>query len=119
MKLNKNVEESKLYNYHNQYQLVEKNIVSKKEENLIAKTFFLLKICVFLLAFISLIKIGYVTKLRLLRLQEIKNSYIYENNKFIKLTNHLDDLLSHQGEQRFMKDQDQMISRDVMRVIWR
>ena len=50
---------------------------------------------------------------------EIKDSYVYEKDRFKKLTKRFDNLLSHQGQQRFMKDQDQMISRDVMRVIWR
>ena len=53
------------------------------------------------------------------RLKEIKDSYLYEKDRFQKLTNRFDNLLSPQGQQRFMKDQDQMISRDVMRVIWR
>ena len=35
------------------------------------------------------------------------------------LVNRFDDLISSEGEQRFMKDQDQMISRDIIRVIWR
>ena len=96
-----------------------KQKVSKKEDDLLATTYLFLKICLFLLAFVSLIKIGYVTQLRISRLKEIKNSYVYEKDKFRKLTNRFDDLLSLQGEQRFMKDQYQMISRDVMRVIWR
>ena len=96
-----------------------KNIVSKKEKNLLSSTYLLLKICLFLLAFTSLIKIGNTTQLRISRLKEIKNSYLYEKDRFIKLSNRFDDLISHQGQQRFMKDQDQMISRDVMRVIWR
>ena len=53
------------------------------------------------------------------RLKEIKDSYLYEKDRFQKLTNRFDNLLSHHGQQRFMKDQDQMISRDVLRVIWR
>ena len=110
---------SNSYHYLNEDQFLEKNTVSKKEENLLASTYSLLKICLFLIAFINLIKIANVTQLRMSRLQEIKNSYIYEKDKFIKLTDRLDGLLSYQGEQRFMKDQDQMISRDVMRVIWR
>ena len=96
-----------------------KNIVSKKEKNLLDSTYLLLKICLFLLAFISLIKIGNITQLRILRLKEIKNSYVYEKDRFKKLTNRFDNLLSQQGQQSFMKDQEQMISRDVMRVIWR
>ena len=96
-----------------------KNIVSKKEKNLLSSTYLLLKICLFLLAFISLIKIGNTTQIRISRLKEIKDSYFYEKDRFKKLTKRFDNLLSHQGQQRFMKDQDQMISRDVMRVIWR
>ena len=119
MNLNKYVEDSKKINNLNNDQFRKKNIVSKKEKDLLTTTYLLLKICLFLLAFISLIKIGNTTQIRLSRLKEIKDSYLYEKDRFKKLTERFDNLLSHQGQQRFMKDQDQMISRDVMRVIWR
>ena len=119
MNLNKYVEDSKIINNLNNDEFRKKNIVSKKEKDLLATTYLLLKICLFLLAFISLIKIGNTTQLRISRLKEIKDSYLYEKDRFKKLTERFDNLLSHQGQQRFMKDQDQMISRDVMRVIWR
>ena len=119
MNLNKYVEGSKIVHNLNKDEFRKKNIVSKKEKDLFATTYLLLKICLFLLAFISLIKIGNTTQLRISRLKEIKDSYLYEKDRFKKLTERFDNLLSHQGQQRFMKDQDQMISRDVMRVIWR
>ena len=119
MNLNRYVEDSKIINNLNNDEFRKKNIVSKKEKDLLATTYLLLKICLFLLAFISLIKIGNTTQIRLSRLKEIKDSYFYEKDRFKKLTKRFDNLLSHQGQQRFMKDQDQMISRDVMRVIWR
>ena len=119
MSFNKYVESYQILNNLNEDQFFKKNVVSKKERNLLATTYLLLKICLFLLAFISLIKIGNTTHLRISRLKEIKNSYLYEKDRFIKLSDRFDDLISHQGQQRFMKDQDQMISRDVMRVIWR
>ena len=110
---------SEIIHNHNEDQFSRKNLVSKKEKNLLASTYLLLKICLFLLAFISLIKIGNITQLRISRLKEIKNSYLYEKDRFQELTNRFDNLLSQQGQQSFMKDQEQMISRDVMRVIWR
>ena len=116
MNLNKYVEESEIINND---KFIKKNIVSKKEKNILDSTYLFLKICLFLIAFISLIKIGNITQLRISRLKEIKDSYLYEKDRFKKLTKRFDNLLSHQGQQRFMKDQDQMISRDVMRVIWR
>ena len=64
-------------------------------------------------------KLGYNSKVRLTRLREIQNSFLYEKNRFNLLTSKFDDLFSSEGEQRFMKDQDQMISRDIIRVIWR
>ena len=67
----------------------------------------------------SLVKIGYTSKVRLTRLREIKDSYLYEKSRFKSLSSRFDDLISFEGEQRFMKDQDQMISRDIIRVIWR
>lgn len=81
--------------------------------------FLIIKICFSLLALISLIKLGYSSKVRLARLREIQNSFSYEKYRFNILTSRFDDLFSAEGEQRFMKDQDQIISRDIIRVIWR
>ena len=119
MNLNKYIKGSEIINNLNKDEYQKKNIVSIKEKNLLASTYLLLKTCLFLLAFISLFKIGNITQLRISRLEEIKGSYRYETDRFKKLTNRFDNLLSNQGQLRFMKDQDQMISRDVMRVIWR
>ena len=91
----------------------------QRQQHLFSLVFLLLKICFFLLGTISLLKIGYVSKVRLIRLREIRESYLYEKDKYQELTNRFDDLLSVNGQQRFMKDQDQMIIRDRMRVIWR
>ena len=91
----------------------------KVEENFVYLVFLYIKICFSLLAIISLIKLGYSSKVRLTRLREIQDSFSYEKYRFNVLTNKFDDLLSSEGEQRFMKDQDQMISRDIIRVIWR
>ena len=91
----------------------------KKQKNFVSLVFLNLKICFSLLAIISLIKLGYSSKVRLTRLKEIQDSYLYERFRFNVLTNRFDDLFSSEGEQRFMKDQDQIISRDIIRVIWR
>ena len=91
----------------------------QKKENYVSLIFLFLKICFSLLATISLIKLGYSSKVRLTRLREIQNSFSYEKYRFNVLTSRFDDLFSSEGEQRFMKDQDQMISRDIIRVIWR
>jgi hypothetical protein len=90
-----------------------------EKDNFVSLLFLIIKICFSLLAVISLIKLGYNSKLRLTRLREIQDSFIYEQYRFNVLTNKLDDLFSSEGEQRFMKDQDQIISRDIIRVIWR
>ena len=119
MNFDRYVEGSKNIYNSKEEQFRKKNIVSEKEKNLLASTYLLLKICFFLLAFVSLIKIVNITNLRISRLKDIKASYVYEKDRFKKLTNRFDNLLSQEGQQRFMKDQDQMISRDVMRVIWR
>ena len=119
MNFNKYVRDSEIIDKYNRNEFRKKNIISKKEKTLLASTYLLLRICLFLLAFISLIRIVNITQLRISRLREIKDSYVYEKDRFKKLTNRFDNLLSLQGQQRFMKDQDQMISHDVMRVIWR
>ena len=119
MNFNKKVGGSKTIRNLNENEFRKKNIVSKNEKDLLTLTYLLLKICFFLLALVSLIKILNITHQRILRLKEIEDSYAFEKNRFEKLTNRFDNLLSLQGQQRFMKDQDQMISRDVMRVIWR
>ena len=94
-------------------------IKQQKEENFVSLVFLIVKICFSLLAIISLIKLGYSSKVRLIRLREIQDSFSYEKYRFNVLTSRFDDLFSSEGEQRFMKDQDQIIPRDRMRVIWR
>ena len=93
--------------------------IYKKQEYSVSSFYLALKICFSLLGVVSLIKIGYISKVRLARLGEIKDLYLYEESRFNTLTNRFDDLFSFEGQQRFMKDQDQMISRDIIRVIWR
>ena len=91
----------------------------QKQENFVSLVFLIIKICFSLLALISLFKLGYSAKVRLTRLREIQDSFLYEKYRFNVLANRFDDLFSAEGEQRFMKDQDQIISRDIIRVIWR
>ena len=91
----------------------------QKQENLVSLVFLIIKICFFALAVTSLIKLGYSSKVRLTRLREIQESFSFEKYRFNVLTGRFDDLFSSEGEQRFMKDQDQIISRDFIRVIWR
>ena len=88
-------------------------------ENFVSLVFLTIKICFSLLAIISLIKLGYSSKVRLIRLGEIQDSFLYEKYRYNDLSSRFDNLFSAEGEQRFMKDQDQMISRDIIRVIWR
>jgi len=91
----------------------------QKQDNLVSLIFLIIKISFSLLAIISLIKLGYSSKVRMTRLREIEDSFLYEEHRFNVLTDKFDDLLSSEGEQRFMKDQDQIITRDIIRVIWR
>ncbi len=91
----------------------------KEQEDFVSSIFIGLKFCFSVLALVSLIKIGYSSKVRLIRLREIRDSYLLERSRFSRLSRRFDDLISFEGEQRFMKDQDQMISRDIIRVIWR
>ena len=90
-----------------------------KEKIFVNFSLLFLRICLLSLTIVSLVKVSYITKTRIIRLREIKNSYFYEKQKFTNLSNRFDDLFSLNGEQRFMKDQHQMISRDILRVIWR
>jgi len=89
----------------------------QKEDNFLSLIFLIIKISFSLLAIVSLIKLGHSSKVRLNRLKEIDDSFSYEKYRFNVLTNKFDDLFSSEGEQRFMKDQDQIISRDIIRVI--
>ena len=91
----------------------------QKQDTFVSLIFLIIKISFSLLAIISLIKLGYSSKVRLTRLREIEESFLYEKYRFNLLTDKFDDLFSSEGEQRFMKDQDQIISRDIIRVIWR
>ena len=94
-------------------------IRQQKEEDFVSLFFLIIKISFSILALISLVKLGHSSKVRLTRLREIKESFLYEKYRFNLLTDKFDDLFSSEGEQRFMKDQDQIISRDFIRVIWR
>ncbi|MDA9746583.1 hypothetical protein N9V09_04160 [Prochlorococcus sp. AH-736-K20] len=110
------------YKKSNFYKKYHGSSIKKKQqeqESLVSLVFLSLKICFSLLAVISLVKVGYSSKVRLTRLREIQESYLYEKYRYNDLTSRFDDLFSVEGEQRFMKDQDQMISRDIIRVIWR
>tara|TARA_A100001388_G_scaffold111911_1_gene82226 strand:- start:294 stop:641 length:348 start_codon:yes stop_codon:yes gene_type:complete len=91
----------------------------QKHGNFVSIVFLIIKICFFLLALINLVKLGYSSKVRLTRLREIQDSFSYEKYRYNNLSSRFDDLFSAEGEQRFMKDQDQIISRDIIRVIWR
>ena len=106
-------------NFHKKY--IDSSLKKKqqKQEDFVSLFVLIIKICFSLLAIISLIKLGYSSKVRLIRLKEIQDSFSYEQHRFNVLTNRFDDLFSSEGEQRFMKDQDQIISRDIIRVIWR
>ena len=91
----------------------------REQDNFVTLIFLIIKISFFLLAIISLIKLGYSSKVRLTRLREIEESFLREKYRFNVLADKFDNLFSSEGEQRFMKDQDQIISRDIIRVIWR
>ena len=111
--------------FHNNSTLDKKSLASsiqlnnKKQDDFVSSVFLGFKVCFSLLAIVSLVKIGYTSKVRLTRLREIKKSYLFEKSRFEGLSHRFDELIYFQGEQRFMKDQDQMISKDIIRVIWR
>ena len=106
-------------NFYNKYLGSASKESQQKQENFVSFVFLIIKISFSLLALISLYKLGYSAKVRLTRLREIQDSFSYEKYRFNILSSRFDDLFSAEGEQRFMKDQDQMISRDIIRVIWR
>ena len=106
-------------NFYKKYQSPAFKKNQQKQENFVSLIFLIIKISFSLLAIISLIKLGYSSKVRLIRLREIEDSFLYEKHRFNVLSDKFDDLFSSEGEQRFMKDQDQIISRDIIRVIWR
>ena len=109
----------KKHNFYKKYLVSTFKKKRQKQENFVSSAALIIKISFSLLAIISLIKLGYNSKVRLIRLREIENSFSYEKYRFNVLSNKFDDLFSSEGEQRFMKDQDQIISRDIIRVIWR
>ena len=104
---------------HKKYLLSEFIKRQQKQDNFVSLIFLIIKMSFSLLAIISLFKLGYSSKVRLTRLREIEESFLYEKYRFNFLTDKFDNLLSSEGKQRFMKDQDQIISRDIIRVIWR
>jgi len=103
--------------FRNKYLWSELIIRQQKQDNFVSLIFLIIKFSFSLLAIISLIKLGHSSKVRLNRLREIEDSFSYEKYRFNVLTNKFDDLFSSEGEQRFMKDQDLIISWDNIRVI--
>ena len=101
------------------YFSLQKKIKTLEQQNFVSSVFLVFKVCLFLLSAVSLLKIGYISKVRISRLKEINNSYKYEKKRYEDLSFRFDNLFSFRGEQRFMKDQDQMIQKDILRVIWR
>ena len=97
--------------------VIERNY--KEQQFFVSHFFLVLKLCFSFLAIVSLIKLGYSSKVRLTRLREIEDSFLFEQSRFKDLSSRFDELFSFEGEQRFMKDQVQMISRDIIRVICR
>ena len=71
----------------------------QKHDNFVSLIFLIIKISFSLLALISLIKLGYSSKVRLTRLREIEDSFLYEKNRFNILSTRFDDLFSSEGEQ--------------------
>jgi len=65
-----------------------------KQDNFVSLIFLIIKISFSLLAIISLIKLGYSSKVRLNRLREIEESFLYEKYRFNLLTDKFDDLFS-------------------------
>ena len=118
-KLNLSKSSYKNSNFYKKYLDSAFKIKQQKQANFISLITLIIKICFLSLAIISLIKLGYSSKVRLTRLREIEDSFLYEKYRFNVLTNKFDDLFSSEGELSFMKDQDQIISRDIIRVIWR
>ena len=110
---------NKKRNFYKKYLGSEFKKKQQKQENFVSLVFLTIKTWFSLLALISLFKLGYSSKVRIIRLREIQDSFSYERYRFNVLTNRFDDLFSSEGEQRFMKDQDQIISRYIIRVIWR
>jgi len=53
----------------------------QKQDNFVSLIFLIIKISFSLLAIISLIKLGYSSKVRLTRLREIEDSFLYEKHK--------------------------------------
>ena len=71
----------------------------QKQDNFVSCIFLIIKISFSLLAIISLIKLGYSSKVRLTRFREIEESFLYEKYRFNLLTDKFDDLFSSEGEQ--------------------
>ena len=63
----------------------------KEQEDFVSSVFLGLKVCFSLLAIVSLVKIGYSSKVRITRLREIKDSYLHEKSRFDGLSRRFDD----------------------------
>tara|TARA_Y100001970_G_scaffold294017_1_gene445888 strand:- start:21439 stop:21876 length:438 start_codon:yes stop_codon:yes gene_type:complete len=78
----------------------------------------MMKFVFMIIASVSLFKIGLVLNERIQRENEIIYAFGYELSQYSNLSKRFDQLFAVGGEQRFMKEQDQLISPYAKRVIW-
>ena len=67
----------------------------------------------------SLVNLGLASHQRLNRNVELSNLLEKESKKLHKLRLRFDEMFTNGGEQRFLKEQDQWIAPNSVRVIWR
>ena len=54
----------------------------KDQDYFVSYFFLIIKVCFSSLAIVSLIKLGYSSKVRLTRIREIQDSFLYEKSRF-------------------------------------
>ena len=90
-----------------------------KRELLYSHVGLILKFGLFILFASSLVNLGLASHQRVNRNLELSYLLDKESNKLQRLRIHFDEMFTNGGEQTFFKEQDQWITPNSVRVIWR
>ena len=90
-----------------------------KRELLYSRVGLILKLGLFIVVATSLVNLGFASHQRVNRNLELSYLLEKESKKLQKLRLRFDEIFTNGGEQSFFKEQDQWITPNSVRVIWR
>ena len=94
-------------------------IQEEKREFLYSLIALAMKACFFLVAAVSVAKLGAASLQRVQRLAEVSSLLTIESQQLIGLQERFDSFYTIGGKERLMDEQDHWIEQDSVRVIWK